>query len=218
MEHKNDTNPMDKQSGHTPGEGAPGTRAVQETTGTAPGIRTGQETARHSRRMKRGEVRPGSAWALVTGAGSGIVRPAAGGAGLPAGDRRQQRRAARSRGRRDTPCGGGERFRILSRSPGHADGPRAGRGSTGVARPDSGRRDRNRRGDKQRGHLLVLRHPDDARRAYRTHHPAARPDRLAALPPLCRRHGPPRGAGVHSQHVLLLVVDAVSGAGFVQRV
>ena len=44
MEHKNDTNPMDKQSGHTPGEGAPGTRAVQETTGTAPGIRTGQET------------------------------------------------------------------------------------------------------------------------------------------------------------------------------
>lgn len=74
MEHKNDTNPMDKQSGHTPGEGAPGTRAVQETTGTAPGIRTGQETARHSRRMKRGEVRPGSAWALVTGAGSGIGR------------------------------------------------------------------------------------------------------------------------------------------------
>ena len=147
-----------------------------------------------------------------------LLRPAAGGAGLPAGDRRQQRRAARSRGRRDTPCGGGERFRILSRSPGHADGPRAGRGSTGVARPDSGRRDRNRRGDKQRGHLLVLRHPDDARRAYRTHHPAARPDRLAALPPLCRRHGPPRGAGVHSQHVLLLVVDAVSGAGFVQRV
>ena len=72
MEHKNDTNPMDKQSGHTPGEGAPGTRAVQETTGTAPGIRTGQETARHSRRMKRGEVRPGSAWALVTGAGSGV--------------------------------------------------------------------------------------------------------------------------------------------------
>ena len=44
MEHKNDTNPMDKQSGHMPGEGAPGTRAVQETTGTAPGIRTGQET------------------------------------------------------------------------------------------------------------------------------------------------------------------------------
>ena len=74
MEHKNDTNPMDKQSGHRPGEGAPGTRAVQETTGTAPGIRTGQETARHSRRMKRGEVRPGSAWALVTGAGSGIGR------------------------------------------------------------------------------------------------------------------------------------------------
>lgn len=74
MEHKNDTNPMDKQSGHMPGEGAPGTRAVQETTGTAPGIRTGQETARHSRRMKRGEVRPGSAWALVTGAGSGIGR------------------------------------------------------------------------------------------------------------------------------------------------
>ncbi|MFQ7502115.1 MAG: SDR family NAD(P)-dependent oxidoreductase [Alistipes finegoldii] len=65
---------MDKQSGHMPGEGAPGTRAVQETTGTAPGIRTGQETARHSRRMKRGEVRPGSAWALVTGAGSGIGR------------------------------------------------------------------------------------------------------------------------------------------------
>lgn len=74
MEHKNDTNPMDKQSGHTPGEGAPDTGTVQETTGTAPGIRTGQETARHSRRMKRGEVRPGSAWALVTGAGSGIGR------------------------------------------------------------------------------------------------------------------------------------------------
>ena len=30
--------------------------------------------AQHSRRMKRGEVRPGSAWALVTGAGSGIGR------------------------------------------------------------------------------------------------------------------------------------------------
>lgn len=74
MEHKNDTNPIDKQSGHTPGEGAPDTCTVQETTGTAPGIRTGQETARHSRRMKRGEVRPGSAWALVTGAGSGIGR------------------------------------------------------------------------------------------------------------------------------------------------
>lgn len=74
MEHKNDTNPMDKQSGHMPGEGAPDTGTVQETTGTAPGIRTGQETARHSRRMKRGEVRPGSAWALVTGAGSGIGR------------------------------------------------------------------------------------------------------------------------------------------------
>ena len=74
MEHKNDTNPIDKQSGHTPGEGAPDTGTVQETTGTAPGIRTGQETARHSRRMKRGEVRPGSAWALVTGAGSGIGR------------------------------------------------------------------------------------------------------------------------------------------------
>ena len=74
MEHKNDTNPIDKQSGHPPGEGAPDTCTVQETTGTAPGIRTGQETARHSRRMKRGEVRPGSAWALVTGAGSGIGR------------------------------------------------------------------------------------------------------------------------------------------------
>lgn len=74
MEHKNDTNPMDKQSGHMPGEGAPGTCTAQETTGTAPGTRAGQETARHSRRMKRGEVRPGSAWALVTGAGSGIGR------------------------------------------------------------------------------------------------------------------------------------------------
>ena len=74
MKHKNDTHPMDKQSGHTPGGGAPDTCTVQETTGTAPGIRTGQETARHSRRMKRGEVRPGSAWALVTGAGSGIGR------------------------------------------------------------------------------------------------------------------------------------------------
>ena len=74
MEHKNDTHPIEKQSGHTPGEGAPDTGTVQETTGTAPGIRTGQETARHSRRMKRGEVRPGSAWALVTGAGSGIGR------------------------------------------------------------------------------------------------------------------------------------------------
>ena len=74
MGHKNDTHPIDKQSGHTPGEGAPDTGTVQETTGTAPGIRTGQETARHSRRMKRGEVRPGSAWALVTGAGSGIGR------------------------------------------------------------------------------------------------------------------------------------------------
>ena len=74
MEHKNDTHPMDKQSGHTPGGGAPDTCTVQETTGTAPGICTGQETARHSRRMKRGEVRPGSAWALVTGAGSGIGR------------------------------------------------------------------------------------------------------------------------------------------------
>lgn len=30
--------------------------------------------AQHARRMKRGEVRPGSAWALVTGAGSGIGR------------------------------------------------------------------------------------------------------------------------------------------------
>lgn len=30
--------------------------------------------AQHTRRMKRGEVRPGSAWALVTGAGSGIGR------------------------------------------------------------------------------------------------------------------------------------------------
>ena len=74
MEHKNDTHPIDKQSGHTPGGGTPDTYTAQETTGTAPGIRTGQETARHSRRMKRGEVRPGSAWALVTGAGSGIGR------------------------------------------------------------------------------------------------------------------------------------------------
>ena len=74
MEYKNDTNPIDKQSGHTPGGGAPDTCTAQETTGTAPGIRTGQETPRHSRRMKRGEVRPGSAWALVTGAGSGIGR------------------------------------------------------------------------------------------------------------------------------------------------
>ena len=74
MEYKNDTNPIDKQSGHTPGGGAPDTCTAQETTGTAPGIRTRQETPRHSRRMKRGEVRPGSAWALVTGAGSGIGR------------------------------------------------------------------------------------------------------------------------------------------------
>lgn len=47
------------------------------TTGagtTEPGAAGPGAAARHSRRMKRGEVRPGSAWALVTGAGSGIGR------------------------------------------------------------------------------------------------------------------------------------------------
>lgn len=86
---------MDKQPRHTPGEGAQGIRTGQETTGTAQGTRDGDAAqhagagldaagtaqysdtgaaAQHSRRMKRGEVRPGSAWALVTGAGSGIGR------------------------------------------------------------------------------------------------------------------------------------------------
>ena len=39
-----------------------------------PGTTEPGAAAQHTRRMKRGEVRPGSAWALVTGAGSGIGR------------------------------------------------------------------------------------------------------------------------------------------------
>lgn len=51
--------------------------AGPDTTGagtTEPGAAGPGAAAQHTRRMKRGEVRPGSAWALVTGAGSGIGR------------------------------------------------------------------------------------------------------------------------------------------------
>ena len=53
--------------------GAAGPSTTEPGT-TEPGTTEPGAAAQHTRRMKRGEVRPGSAWALVTGAGSGIGR------------------------------------------------------------------------------------------------------------------------------------------------
>lgn len=61
-----------------PGAAGPGTDKAARDSDT--GRKAAQDdnaepgAAQHTRRMKRGEVRPGSAWALVTGAGSGIGR------------------------------------------------------------------------------------------------------------------------------------------------
>ena len=94
-------------------------------------------------------------------------------------------------------------------------GPRRGRPR--VVRPHAGRRACHRRPDQQRRDVLLPRHPPNPRGAHRTHHPAARPDQHAAMPPLCRRNGPPRTRRAHPQHVLLLAVDALPGTGPVQR-
>lgn len=48
--------------------------STTEPGAAGPGAAGPGAAAQHTRRMKRGEVRPGSAWALVTGAGSGIGR------------------------------------------------------------------------------------------------------------------------------------------------
>lgn len=54
----------------------PGTGDAAQLSSAGPGTDAAGPgaAAQHARRMKRGEVRPGSAWALVTGAGSGIGR------------------------------------------------------------------------------------------------------------------------------------------------
>lgn len=61
-----------------PAAGAPhtGTGDAAQLSSAGPGTDAAGPgaAAQHTRRMKRGEVRPGSAWALVTGAGSGIGR------------------------------------------------------------------------------------------------------------------------------------------------
>lgn len=59
-----------------PAAGAPhtGTGDAAQLSSAGPGTAEPGAAAQHTRRMKRGEVRPGSAWALVTGAGSGIGR------------------------------------------------------------------------------------------------------------------------------------------------
>lgn len=61
-----------------PAAGAPhtGTGDAAQLSSAGPGADAAGPgaAAQHTRRMKRGEVRPGSAWALVTGAGSGIGR------------------------------------------------------------------------------------------------------------------------------------------------
>ena len=110
------------------------------------------------------------------------------------------------------------RRRVPARGADRGDRPGAHRSRCGAVGGRAARRSRHRRTGEQRRDILVPRHPANPRRAHRAHHPAARPDRLAAMPSLRRRHGSPRGAGAHSQHVLLLVVDAVSGTGAVQRV
>lgn len=69
---------MDEQRTHMPAAGAPhtGTGDAAQLSSAGPGTDAAgpSAAAQHTRRMKRGEVRPGSAWALVTGAGSGIGR------------------------------------------------------------------------------------------------------------------------------------------------
>ena len=49
-------------------------RKTAQDDNAGPGTAGPGAATQHTRRMKRGEVRPGSAWALVTGAGSGIGR------------------------------------------------------------------------------------------------------------------------------------------------
>lgn len=139
-----------------------------------------------------------------------VLRLAARGLGLQAGaGGRPPRTAGSGKGRT---AGGG-----LRRGIRHDVRPGPGRIGGSTARSADSGGNRAGRGDKQRRHVLLLRHPRNARRTNRADGSAARPDQHQALPPVRRRHDSPRRAGPHPEHVLLLAVDAFSGAGAVQR-
>ena len=164
--------------------------------------------------MKRGAITPGSARALVTGAGSGIgrcyaLRLAALGYDLVlAGNRREPLEAAAAEIRAAANrCD----VRIVE---------------IDLARTEAAEEfwEAVRREGVEIDVLInnagifsfrdILR---DAARAHRADHPPARPHEHPAVPSGGRRHGAQRLPGVYPQHVLLLAVDAFPGLA-VQRV